>query len=250
MIGLRVYRSRAILCAMKYLFILSILLFMPLAQAAEYKPDGSRVSLSAEVFENVPNDEVVVGYRIAAKGDSAKQLRQKVDDIAAKVTARLKKEKVKHATTNRSLNPVWDSGFFSTKSWELVQTGRVTTQDIDAVPGWLADIEAAGVKLDGLQFQVSDKLQRQVEDRLRTQAIRDFRAKAENIAKGVSAKSFRIIDMSTDSRGDFAPMMMRAKKLEAFVSESPEPSLAGGESRIQITVTGMIEVPYKDFPVK
>jgi len=237
---------------MKYLLILSTLLFMPLAHAEDYKPEGTRVSLSAEASQEVANDEVVVSYRIQAKGNSAKKLRQQVDEIAAKVTARLKKEKVKHETTNRSLNPVWDSGFFSTKSWELVQSGRIETQDIDAVPGWLADIEAAGVKLSGLQFQVSDKLRQKVEERLRAQAIADFRAKAGDIAKGLSAASFKIIDMNTSSVGVPGPMR-RTAMMEGNIAVSKSrvaPSLSGGESRIQVSISGTIEAPFRDFPVK
>lgn len=225
---------------------------MPLAHAADYKPEGTRVMLSAEAFEDVANDELVVSYRIEAKGSSARQLRKQVDEIAAKVTERLKKEKVKHTTTNRSMNPVWDSGFFSTKSWELVQSGRIETQDIDGVPGWLADVEAAGVKLTGLQFRVSDKLRRQVEERLRKEAIGDFRARAMNIAKGLSAASFRIIDMQTDSGGMPGPMRAVAMN-EGYAPMLPKqaaPSLAGGESRIQVSVSGTIETPFTSFPVK
>lgn len=234
---------------MKYLLILSTLLFMPLAHAADAKPAGTLVSLSSEVSEDVANDEVVVSYRIQAKGNSARLLRQQVDAIAARVSDRLKKEKVKHATTNRSLQPVWESGFFSTKSWELVQSGRIKTQDIDAVPGWLADIETTGVKLSGLQFQVSEKLHKQVEDRLRTEAIKDFRAKAANIAAGLSAKSFRIINMQTHSSGAIRPMMMRAN--DSYISKGASaPSLAGGESRVQVNVSGSIEVPFTQFPIR
>jgi len=200
--------------------------------------------------ENVANDEVVVSYRIEAKGNSAQRLRKQVDEIAAKVSERLKRERVKHKTTNRTLNPVWESGFFSTKSWELVQSGRIETEDVDAVPGWLADIETAGVKLDGLQFQISDKRRRQIEERVRKEAIHNFRAKAGTIAEGVAVRSYRIIDMRTDSRRDVAPMVMRANKLESYASVSEAPSLAGGESKIRITVSGTIETPYKDFSVK
>lgn len=244
--------SSSILEFMKYLLILSTLLLMPLAHAEDYKPEGTRVTLSADAYEDVANDEVVVSYRIEAKGNSADQLRKKVDAIAAKVSDRLKKEKVKHKTTNRSLNPVWDSGFFSTKSWQLVQSGQIKTEDIDAVPGWMADIEAAGVKLNGLQFQVSEKLRKQVEERLRTEAIRSFRAKAGNVAAGISAKSFRIINMQTHSGGGPAPMRGAAMMEDGFsVSKSRmAPSLAGGESRVQVNVSGMIEAPFKDFPVR
>ena len=215
------------------------------AHAAEKGVEGTRITLSATASEAVPNDEIVVSYRIEAKGANARQLQRQVNEIAAKVAERLKKEKVKHTTTNRTLSPVWDSGLFSTKQWEMTQSGSIETQDIDAVAGWLADIETDGAKLDGLQFQVSDAHRKEVEGRLRDQAIHDFRAKAARIASALAAKTFRIIDVNTSASGDVRPMQMRESYVAKSISSAP--ALTAGESRIEISVSGSIETPFRDF---
>lgn len=218
------------------------------AYAAEPAVNGTRISLASSASEAVPNDEVVVSYRIEAKGSNARQLQQQVNAVAGKVNERLKREQVKHSTTNRTLTPVWDSGLFSTKQWEMRQSGRIETQDIDAVAGWLSDIETAGAKLAGLQFQVSDKLRKQVEDRLRSRAIADFRAKAASIAAALAARTFRIINMNTSTAGDMRPRQMRQDYMAKTLSSGP--ALSAGESRCSVSVTGSIETAFRDFPTK
>jgi len=231
---------------MKYLLIFSTLLFMPLAYAETGQPEGTRVSLSAEASEAAVNDELVVHYRIAERGGNAKMLRQKVNGIAAAIEARLKKEKVKHKTTSRRLSPVSNDGVFSTREWEMVQSGEIKTGELEAVSGWLGDIEATGAKLNHLQFKVSDTAYNKIEARLKLEAITAFRSKAATIAKGLSGKSFKIIQLNTS--GSAPVMAYRQEKSYSMMSSAPQ--MSAGESTIKVNVSGTIEVPFKNFPVQ
>lgn len=247
--ALRSDKPSSILELMKYLLILSTLLFIPLAHAEASQPQGTRVSLSAEVSEEAVNDELVVYYRIAERGPNAKRLQQKVNGIASAIEARLRKEKVKHKTTGRRLSPVSNDGVFSTREWQMVQSGEISTQSLDAVSEWLGDIEASGAKLNRLQFTVSEAARKKIEERLRIAAISDFRTKAATIARGLSGKSFKIIQLNT---GGSAPVMNYAVQesysLKSSVSSAPR--LSAGESRIRISVSGTIEVPFTSFPAR
>jgi len=235
--------------AMKYLMILSTLLFMPFAYAETSQPEGTRVSLSAEASEAALNDELIVHYRIAERGGNAKMLQQKANGIAVAIEARLKKEKVKHKTTSRRLSPVSNDGVFSTREWEMVQSGEIKTGELEAVSGWLGDIEATGAKLNRLQFKVSDATYKQIEARLKLEAIAAFRSKAAIIAKGLSGKSFKIIQLNTS--GSAPVMAHREKRSYSMMSSASEaPQLSAGESTIKVNVSGTIEVPFKNFPVK
>ena len=234
---------------MKYLLILSTLLFMPLAHAETNQPEGTRVSLSAEASEAALNDELIVHYRIAERGGNAKALRKKVNATAAAIDARLKKEKVKHKTTSRRLSPVSGDGVFSTREWEMMQGGEIKTRELEAVSGWLADIEATGAKLNRLQFNVSDAAYKKIEARLKREAIALFRAKAATITKGLSGKSYKIIQLNTSGS---APVMeaYRAREYSIKSMVSSAPQMSAGESSIKVNVSGTIEVPFKNFPVK
>jgi len=231
---------------MKYLLILSTLFFMTPAYAETNQPEGTRVSLSAEASEAAVNDELVVYYRIAERGGNATMLRQKVNAIAAAIEARLKKEKVKHKTTSRRLSPVSNDGVFSTREWEMAQSGEIRTNALDDVSGWLGDIESKGAKLNHLQFGISESVRKKTEEQLKLEAIGSFREKAATIAKGLSAKSFKIIQMNTSGS---APVMAYQQE-RSYSMMASAPQMSAGESKISVSVSGTIEVPFKNFPVQ
>jgi predicted secreted protein len=234
---------------MKYLLILSTLLFISTAHAATGQPEGTRVSLTAVVSEEVGNDELIVHYRVAEKGSNPKKLQQKVNATVAGIEVRLKQEKVKHKTTSRRLSPVSSDGVFSTREWEMTQSGEIRTGHPDAVSNWLADIEASGAKLNHLQFRISDSSRKKVEAKLRLSAIKAFRSKAATIARGLSAKSFKIIRLNTVTRAPVTAYRQQARAVKAS-GYSSAPQLSAGESKIVVTVSGSIEVPFKSFPVQ
>jgi len=235
--------------AMKYLLILSTLLFMPLAHAETSQPEGTRVSLSAEASEEAVNNELIVHYRIAERGGSAKVLQQKVNGIAAAIETRLKAEKVKHKTTSRRLSPVSSDGVFSMREWEMMQSGEIITSELDAVANWLGEIEAKGAKLNHLQFRVSERARKKIEEKLKLEAIASFRSKAAITTIGLTAKSFKIIQMNISGS---APVMetyrARDYSIKSMVSSAPQ--MSAGESTIKVNVSGTIEVPFKSFPVQ
>lgn len=236
---------------MRYLLALSLLIVAPvLAQAENSQPTGTRISLSATAEQSVANDEMVVHYRIEEKGTSAKKLRARVNAITARLEARLKSEQVKHKTTGRSLRPHWEKGFFNYQKWNLNQSGQITTSDLDSISDWLGDIEAMGVKLNNLRFRISSKKMRQVQDALRLEALQKFRAKAAVLSRGVASKHFRIIRLQTSGGRQpvYAERMMMADA--AMAKAASAPVVAAGESKTSVTVSGDIEVPFTDFPVK
>jgi predicted secreted protein len=234
---------------MKYLLILSTLLFIPFAHAETSQAAGTRVSLSAAASQEAVNDELIVHYRISERGSNGKMLQQKVNALAQKIETRLKSEKVKHKTTGRQLSPVSSDGVFSTREWEMVQSGEIRTEELEAVSGWLADIEATGAKLTHLQFKVSDAAYKKIEERLKLKAIASFRIKAATIAKGLSSKSFKIILLNTS--GSAPVMAYRQEKSYSMLSKaSSAPQMSAGESTIKVSVSGTIEVPFKSFSVQ
>ncbi|GAV20187.1 oxidative stress defense protein [Mariprofundus micogutta] len=237
---------------MRYLIVLSLLFLSPsITQAETNQPTGTRINLSATAEQSVSNDEMIVYYRVEEKGSSAKQLRQKVNQITARLEARLKSEKVQHKTTGRSFRPHWEKGVFNFQRWNASQSGQIVTQDLDNISSWLGDIEAMGVKLNNLSFRVSSNKMRAVQNELRLQALKKFRTKAASLSKGIMAKSFRIIRVQTSGasqpRYERGPVMMADM---AMAKSAAAPVVTAGESRSKVTVSGEIEVPFTNFPVQ
>jgi len=225
------------------------------ASAEIQSPNGTRINLNATVETQVPNNEVVITFRVEKEGKNAQAIRQYVNKVSAAIQKRLATEKgVKLKTTSRNMQPVWKHHKDRARQrtgWRMTQTGQIISTHLDAIPAWLNAIEAEGAHLSGLQFRVSAKKSKDVQDSLRLQAIALFRDKAKVIAKGLSAKTFRIIRLNTSSH---APQAVRYRGEMAMMAKSvtydAAPALSAGEGKISVNITGEIETPFIDFPAR
>lgn len=240
---------------MRSLLILSILFFVPiLALAESNQPAGTIINLNATEEIRLPNDEVVISFRVEKEGANADEIRRYVNRVSEAIQRRLKKESaVKLKTVGRNIQPMWKYPKHSQRvrtGWRMTQSGQVISSKLDAVPKWLDTIETEGAHLSSLQFRISSSASKKARDRLRLKAISSFRKKATGIAKGLNAEHFRIIQLNTSSQMP-QPVIHRAEMaMMAKSADAPPPSLSAGESSLRITVNGTIQVPYIDFPVK
>jgi uncharacterized protein YggE len=236
---------------MRYLIILSFLFITPVWAADA--PNGTHISLDATAEAMLPNDEVVVIYRIEATGTSPDKLRKAVNSISQTVQARLKKEQgLKQTTLGRRLEILRRYDKVNRKQvregWKLVQREQLRSKALDRVPGWVDAIEKAGAHLDSLSFRISDRASTAAQSRLRLQAVKQFREKAATMARALDAASFRVLSLQTSNRQPVYPM--RTEMAMMKVAGDAAPALNAGEGKISVTVSGVIEVPFRDFPVR
>lgn len=231
------------------------LLSLPVAPALADAAPGTHVTLTAQADELLPNDEVVVRFRIEAQGPQAEALRNQVNHISRVVSARLGREKdVVLTTLGRRMEPVWHYDSVSHRQvqdgWRLVQDEQAISSEPVAVPGWVDAIEQDGAHLDGLHFQASQHTIEAARERLRGQAIAAFRRRAAATAKALDAISFQILNLNTASTLPAPrPVQLMATLAKAAPVAAP-PALDAGESRITVTVSGEILLPTKKYPVK
>ncbi|MDQ7011203.1 MAG: SIMPL domain-containing protein [Mariprofundaceae bacterium] len=242
---------RLLHATLKFCFLAQLLAVAMPAFAADI-PKGTRISLSAVAETALPNDEVVVHFRVQAEGNKPAPLREEVNAISEKIKQRLEKEsEVKLTTTSRRLEPLWEYNKLARKreriGWRMLQTGRIASTRPESVSDWLEDIEKAGARLSGLQFRISAATLHDAQDALRLQAIRSFRSQARGVARGLDAKSFRIIRLQTSGQQPVYPVRRDMAGVAMMESKSA-PALSAGESKLSVTVSGEIEVPFKDFP--
>ena len=240
---------------MRYLFVFSLLMLAPaLGQAEPDQTNGTRVSLSATAEAVVANDEVTISFRVEQQGKDVDQIRRYVNRVTAEVKKRLEKQKdVKLETTSRRLQPVWryqKNGERIRVGWQMLQSGRITSRRLDEVAGWLEEIETAGAHLTSLQFGISSRTLAKTKEELNLQALNRFRDKASQIAKGLAAESFRILRLSTDSQLPQPVVRRREMAMMAAAPEAEPPALSAGEGTVQVTVSGEIELPHIEYPVK
>jgi len=85
------------------------LMLAPLAAAWADSPSaGARISLSVHEQADLPNDEVVVVYRVAARGRRPARLRAEVNRVGDVIHARLSREPgLKQMALSRRMDIVW-----------------------------------------------------------------------------------------------------------------------------------------------
>jgi len=215
---------------------------------------GTIVSLSAEATLEVPNDEVVISFRVEERGQKLDALHQRVNQMSATIKKSLSKEKdVSLKTSSRRVDPIWQKGSYQIKreGWLVVQSGTITSKKLDDVPRWLDTIERVGAKLQGLSFRISDSVRLATQEDLRIQAIHQFQAKANTVVNALGATYFQILHLNTGGSTPSQPMFRqeRAYMSKAMATDST-PALSSGESRISVSVSGDIEVEKKRFNVQ
>ncbi len=238
---------------MRYLIVLSCLIISPAWAADAPAEKGTILSLDANASIALPNDELVVLYRIEATGTNANILRRQVNSISQVVHKRLKSEKdLKQTTLSRRMEMLWRYDKISRKQirdgWKLVQREQVKSSQMDAAPDWVDAIEKAGAHLDNLNFRISEAASKAAQESLRLQAVGNFRAKAKIMAKALEAKSFRIMNLQTSSQSPVYPMRAEMGMMKA--SADVAPSFNSGEGKISVNVSGDIRLPEKNFPVQ
>lgn len=236
---------------MNNLILICLFCSLFVTQVAAKEMQGTVVSLSAEATAEVPNDEVVVNFRVEERGKKLDALRKRVNQMSANIKKSLAKEKgVKLKTSSRRVNPVWKPNQYNSArdGWVVVQTGTITSKNLEGVPRWLNIIEHAGAKLQNLSFRISDTLRRSTQEQLRIQAIKQFRIKAETVSKALDATSFSIRHLNTGNA--FSPPPVYRREM-AMLSKSRDatPALSSGDSRITVSVNGDIVVDQVRFKV-
>jgi len=232
-----------------YPLLLILALLSACGQSDQNQP--TKIFLSEHASSLVSNDEVLIQFRIEARGKDSNKLRESVDKMSKNIIRALSKENgVSITTTGRRTDPTYGKGKNGQErnGWMVSQMSSISSNKLDAVPHWLEAIEAEGALLKGLQFKVSDELRKRTQAMLRLQAISQFQQQAADVAKAMSATGYQVTQLQTSGafpepmlqQRSAVPMMMRAESL---------PVLEAGESRIRVDVSGEIEISKTEFPV-
>jgi predicted secreted protein len=114
------------------------------------------------------------------------------------------------------------------------------------------DFKAAGdligrlqdsLQLEGVNFTVSPEARRAKENALITEAVAAFRQRAELAQKAFGAQGYELVNVSinTAGQGPVVPVA-RGLMMKAEMADAVAPEFAAGESQIQVTVGGTVEL--------
>jgi predicted secreted protein len=209
------------------------------AMAADGAARYNQVHFQVERGQPVDNDRMRATLAVTAEDDDAARL---ADHINRVMDWALKTAKTKAGVETRTggyrTYPVYDKE--KIRRWRGTQELVLEGTDFAALGGLIGQLQER-LQVASIDFSVSTARRAAVEDTLIVQALDAFKRRAELVRKNLSARGYRIVDVSINTGGGQpVPVMLRAASLES--KPLAPPALDAGTSTLSVSVGGVIEL--------
>lgn len=208
-------------------------------------PPQNVVQLSASATAEVRQDLLTIVLAATREGPEAGAVQTGLKEALDAALAQAKKDaapqQLEVRTGNFSLYPRYGKdGRIST--WqgraELVLEGRDFAR-ISAAAGRIQTLTVSSASF-GLSREQRERAQGEVQD----SAIRNYRERAEQIAKGFGFGGYSLREVSIQSNDQFVPPRPRMMAMEVAKAASADAALPveAGNSTVQVTVSGSVQL--------
>ena len=211
-----------------------------LAQPISQQPFFNVVTLEASATAEIPVDTLTVTLFTEEQGPDPAQLASRAN---AKLEQALATAKAQPGVQARSgtyqTTPVYDRASQIT-GWrvrgEIVLEGR----DFNTVSALAGKLQPA-MKLAGMSFSLSRGAREKAEASLLTEALRNFQAKADAIAKTLAFPGYSLGQVAVRSDGpSVQPVQFRAMAMTASADAGVPPPMEGGKNAVTVVVSGSV----------
>jgi predicted secreted protein len=223
-----------------------------LAQAAE-DDGGTVVHLTERAERQMPRDRLSATLRADAEGlDPAKvqdEINRRMQDALAqaKAVAAVKVESGSYSVY-RQPPPVQNST--APEKWVASQTMIITSKNFAPALTLIGTLQAAGLTMEALNFDVAPETLRAVQDEMTTEALAAMRTRADHVASGMSMSilRYKTLDVGNVTTQEARPPMpMRMMAAKATPAETP-PVADAGESTAFLMVDAQVVLGMKKAP--
>jgi len=227
----------------KPLFFASVLLTSAAnALAQESDSPRNRIDFQTEVSQILPNDLMRATLSIELSdrnpGQLARALTLAMNESLAKGQAY---STVKLASGNQQSWPIYNEKQ-RLEGWRGRAELTLESKDFKAAGELLGQLQEK-LQLQGLNFVVSEESRLATEKKLTGEAIAAFREKADAVRQAWSAKSYTLVQMNLgSSSGGGYPRPPMVMMMKAAAESAPVADIAGGDSRVSVSVNGSIEL--------
>jgi len=198
------------------------------------------VRLQAQQSESVSNDTMHVTLNTYAEMKNASKLAARINGDMEWALALAKQDPaIKVRTGGYQTWPVTRKDVTST--WRGSQDLILESLDTERLSELTGKLQAK-LQVKSMNFTVSDEKRRGVENRLIDAALDAYKARADIVASNLSAKGYRIVDINVSAAGQRPPVMYQARVATLAMDSSEAVATESGESDVQVTVSGTVEL--------
>lgn len=211
--------------------------------SAHAEPTGyDQLSFTAEVKEEIANDEVRASMYKKAQASNAKMLATTLNTSINNALAIAKRyPSVTVSTGQQRTYPRYDKND-KIIGWTGQANIDIKSEDFVATSQLIADLQETLV-MDNLNFGVSDDKKDAIEQKLMTEASRAFQQQAKNLTRAWDARGYRVVTVNLNTGNNYPrPMYSMNMRAEAADASVPSQSFESGNSTISVTANGTIEL--------
>jgi predicted secreted protein len=202
------------------------------------------VSLQAEARREVPNDLAQASLYVEFSDANAAQLSDKLNRaLSDGLKAAKAYPTVKAANGGNSVYPLYGKSN-KAEGWRGRAEVRLESTDFKALAELVGKLQS-NMQLGGMSFGVSPATMEKAETELIDEAVRAFRSRAEVVKQSVGGKGYKLVNLSVNTQGGYAPPpIMRAKAgfARAEAMDVAAPPMEAGQSQVTVGVAGSIQV--------
>ncbi|NOR40916.1 MAG: DUF541 domain-containing protein [Gammaproteobacteria bacterium] len=199
----------------------------------------NQVRLQSQQSESVSNDTMHVTLGTHAEQRDPASLARKINEDMEWALSKAKQVKgVKVSTGSYRTWPITNKKV--TTGWRGQQDLVLESKDSGSLARLAGELQDK-LQIKSMNFTVSDEKRMAVENRLIEAALNAFKDRARIVGDNLQANGYRIVEINIGTSGQAPPV--RHMSSMAMASEASNTvAVEGGESDIQVTVRGTIEL--------
>ena len=231
------------------LIALFCLLFSSHVWADDRPLTYDRINLSASASEEVETDTLVAMLYAQKEDPDAEQAAGEVNQAMQKAQAEVQKfPVVNHQTQAYSTTPIYSKSTFvsgaTVVGWRVRQSIRLESRDFAAMGRLIGTLQQT-LALDSIDYSISLASRRTAEETLISEAIEHFKQRARLVTNAFGKQDYRLVEMHINTSG-IAPRPYRVQAMSMESKSAPPPVLEAGRQRIEVQVSGTIELEQSD----
>ena len=224
---------------MKKMIIMLCLLLGATGVWADSDLHYNQVHLQSQQSESVSNDTMHVTLGTHAEQRDPASLARKINEDMEWALAKAKQVKgVKVSTGSYQTWPITNKKV--TTGWRGQQSLVLESKDTGSLARLAGELQDR-LQIKSMKFTVSDDKRMAVENRLIEAALNAFKGRARIVGDNLKANGYRIVEINIGTSGQ-APPVRRMPRMAMAMEASDAVAVEGGESDVQVTVDGTIEL--------
>lgn len=218
-------------------------LWCALPASAGEAPRYNQINLDAQVSEQVSNDTMHVNMNTYGEHREAARLATQINqDMEWALSLAKQHTAIKVSTGGYQTWPLPSKDNLSTRGWRGQQTLMLESRDSETLSQLVGQLQER-LKINSMNFTVSDEKRVEVENRLIDSALEAFKTRANIVSANLKATGYRVVAINVGTTAQQPPILYRAR-VATMAMESAEAPVAveGGESEVHVQVNGTIEL--------